>query len=108
MTNPKPTNSPQTLTSPMRCFMGALISGGLTFALYSLTASIAQAFAAKPLSSTNTLTINIAVAVRTLVVGVSALATGVFGLVAVGLVALGIQIIIQRLTKSSTSSSEEN
>ena len=107
MTNPTPTKTPDTLTSPIRCFVGASISGGLTFALYSLTVSIAQAFAAKPLSSTNTLTINIAVAVRTLVTGVSALATGVFGLVAVGLVALGIQIIIQRLTKESASSSKE-
>ncbi|HEY9874458.1 MAG TPA: DUF3082 domain-containing protein [Candidatus Obscuribacterales bacterium] len=114
MANPTPTETPrtktaetsETLTSPLRCLTGALIAGGLTFALYSLTASIAQTFAAKPIASNSTFAINIAVAVRTLVVGVSALGTGVFGLVAVGLVALAIQISIQRLTKPSTPPSE--
>ncbi len=91
----------QTLTSPLRCLVGALISGAMAFALYLLTSSIAQSFAAKPVTSTNPLTINIAVAVRTLVTGVSTLATGVFGLVTIGLVALAIQIMVQRLTKKS-------
>ena len=107
MTNSTPTQKPaspsaevpQKLTSPLRCLTGALIAGGLAIALYSLTSSIAQTFAAKPLPTSSTFAINIAVAVRTLVVGVSALATGVFGLVAFGLVALAVQIIVQRFTK---------
>lgn len=102
--SPNPTQKPasqsgettQKPATPLRCFIGALIAGGLTIALYFLTSSIAQTFAAKPLPTSSTVAINIAVAVRTLVIGVSALGTGVFGLVAVGLVALGIQLIIQR------------
>lgn len=79
--------------------MGSLISGGLAYALYLLTASIAQSFAAKPIHSNNVLVLNITVAVRTLVVGVSMLATGVFALVTIGLIALGIQLFIQQLSK---------
>ncbi|NET56930.1 MAG: DUF3082 domain-containing protein [Symploca sp. SIO2E6] len=87
-------NNPTSL-SPWRCLTGAMISGGLAFAAYSLTSSIAQTYAAKPITSTNLTAINIAIAVRTLVVGVSTLATFVFGIATVGLVALAIQISIQ-------------
>jgi hypothetical protein len=45
--------------------------------------------------------INIAIAVRTLVVGISTLATAVFSLVAVGLVALAIQLTVQRFTQGT-------
>ena len=41
---------------------------------------------------------NIAVAVRTLVMGITALATSVFAIVTVGLVALGIQLAIQKIS----------
>ncbi len=82
---------------PLRCLSGALIAGLMAIALYFLTASIAQTFAAKPIHSANPAVMNIASAVRTLVVGMSALGTGIFGLVAVGLVALAIQVLIQRL-----------
>jgi hypothetical protein len=107
MNNPTPTenpiaqshDNPQTLPSPVRCLSGALISGGMAIALYSLMTSIAQTFAAKPIHSDNPAVINIASAVRTLVVGVVALGTGIFGLVALGLVALAVQILVQRLTK---------
>ena len=105
MANPKPTqnSTPETTdsnsTSPslLRCLTGAIIAGIMSFGLYSLTSSIAQSFAAKPILSDNITVVNITVAVRTLVVGVSTLATGIFGLIAVGLVALGIQITIQQL-----------
>jgi hypothetical protein len=114
MNNPTPTENPTTQsanpeptsTSPVRCLSGAVISGGIASALYSLTAAIAQNFAAKPVHSDNPAVINIAVAVRTLVVGMAALATGIFGLVALGLVALAIQISIQRITKRSTPPSD--
>lgn len=106
MTNPTPNQTPTTQSSdavtpptPLRCLSGALIAGGLAIALYSLTASIAQTFAAKPIHSDNQFTVNIASAVRTLVVGMSALGTGIFGLVALGLVALAIQVFVQQLTK---------
>lgn len=103
------TSTPETVTSsptiaqrslsPWRCLSGAIISGGLTTVLYFLTASIAQAFAAKPIHSNNPMVLNIAVAVRTLVVGISTLGTGIFGLVSIGLVALAIQLSIQQVVK---------
>lgn len=107
MTNPTPTQNPteqpndtaQTPPGPLRCLSGALISGGLGFALYSLTASIAQTFATNPIHSANPTVVNIASAVRTLVVGITALGTGIFGLVAIGLVALAVQVFIQQIAK---------
>jgi len=75
------------------------MSGGIALALYFLTASIAQTFATKPIHSTKPAVVNIASAVRTLVVGMSALGTGIFGLVAIGLVALAIQVFVQQLIK---------
>ena len=113
MNNPTPTPNPDIQSSqtapsqpsPLRCLSGALIAGGLAFALYSLTISIAQTFATKPIHSDNPAVVNIASAVRTLVVGMSALGTGIFGLVAIGLVALAIQILIQ-LTKRPASPSD--
>ena len=100
MNNQQPTENPtdpaQSPPTPGRCLIGALISGGLGIALYSLTVSIARTFAAKPIHSANPAVVNIASAVRTLVVGITALGTGIFGLVAIGLVALAIQILIQQ------------
>lgn len=94
MTNAAPapqTDPPKTPVTLGRCLVGAAIAGGLAIAAYFLTASIAQTFAAKPPTGGSALALNIAIAVRTLVVGVTALATGVFGFVSLGLVALGIQ-----------------
>ncbi|MEC4989560.1 MAG: DUF3082 domain-containing protein [Oscillatoria sp. PMC 1068.18] len=105
MSNPEEqtkTKSLETVTakvSPGSCLLGALISGGFGFALYSLTSAIAQTFADKPIASHNPTAISISVAVRTLVVGVATLGTGVFALVAVGLVALAIQLFIQESRK---------
>ena len=94
---PQSTETGKTLPGTLRCWMGSLMSGGLAIALYFLTASIAESFASKPIQSTNITVVNITVAVRTLVLGVSSLATGIFGLITVGLFALGIQVAIQRL-----------
>lgn len=80
-----------------------MIAGGLAYALYSLTLSIVQTFANTPIPvGDNYLATNIAIAVRTLVMGVSALGTGVFGIAALGLVALGIQLVVQQLRQPST------
>jgi hypothetical protein len=95
----QPTDTAQTPPTPLSCLTGALMAGGIASALYSLTASIAQTFAAKPIHSNNPAVVNIASAVRTLVVGITALGTGIFGLVAIGLVALAVQILIQQLIK---------
>ncbi|NEQ66876.1 MAG: DUF3082 domain-containing protein [Symploca sp. SIO2D2] len=96
----------KTSLSSWRCLTGAMISGGLAFAAYSLTSSIAQTYAAKPIASSNPTAINIAIAVRTLVVGVSSLATFVFGIATVGLVALAIQISIQNWKNRIASTSD--
>lgn len=82
--------------SPLQCVSGSLVAGALAFALYRLTRAIAQTFAANPLQSHNPTAVNISVAVRTLVTGMSTLATAVFGFAALGLMALAIQILWQR------------
>jgi hypothetical protein len=83
----------------LRCVMGSLIASAFAFGMYSLTMSIALSFASKPVHSDNITVIKIGVAVRTLVVGMAALGTGVFGIAAVGLLLLGVQIMLQKLLK---------
>jgi hypothetical protein len=61
--------------------------------------AIATTFASKPLHSNNELVLKIASAVRTLVLGMVALGSGVFGIVAIGLTALAVQLLIQQLSK---------
>ena len=89
--------------SPLRCLIGAVISGGMGYALYSLMIAIATNFATKPVHSINPLVIKISSAVRTLVVGVIALGSGIFGIVAIGLLALGVQLLVQELSKQKSS-----
>ena len=84
--------------TPLRCVIGAAISGGLGFALYKLMVSIATTFANKPVTSDNPMVVSLSSAVRTLVVGVVALGTGIFGIVGVGLLALAVQLVIKQLT----------
>lgn len=96
-------SAPSRQSTPLRCFTGALISGSLAIALYALTSSIARSFAGKPLPTGNVTTTNIAVAVRTLVVGMSTLATAIFAISALGLVALGIQLLILQLRSGAKS-----
>lgn len=102
---PNPSNSPQPVT-PLRCFTGALIAGSIAILAYFLTTSIVNTFAAHPIYSDNQLTLNLASAVRTLVIGIVALASGVFGFAAMGLTALGIQLLIQGFSTKKDSSSE--
>ncbi|MGL6343936.1 MAG: DUF3082 domain-containing protein [Waterburya sp.] len=92
--------------TPLKCFFSSIVSGGFAYAIYLLFNSIVQTYAAKTVTGTNPLVINITAAVRTLVMGVVALATGVFALVAVGLFLLGIQLTIQSFKKSGVTKSE--
>lgn len=95
----KQPESPSTVQPKIsRCFSGSAISSALAYCCYLLTTSIGQSFANKPLHSDNPIVIRIGGAVRTLMLGVSSLATFVFTFVAVGLIALGIQLLIQRFT----------
>lgn len=86
--------------TPFRCFTGSAIAGGFAYLLYLLTQSIVASFAAKPLSSTNMLAARIGAAVRTLVVGISTLGTGIFAIAAIGLLALGIQLVFKQLRRT--------
>ncbi|MUG94404.1 DUF3082 domain-containing protein [Scytonema sp. UIC 10036] len=88
----------QVPTTPLRCIIGALISGALTYGLYSLMVGIVTTYANKPIASNSQLAANIASAVRTLVIGVTALGTGVFGIVTIGLLALAVQLVVQKQT----------
>ncbi|HIK32732.1 MAG TPA: DUF3082 domain-containing protein [Oscillatoriales cyanobacterium M4454_W2019_049] len=90
--NPEPENS----NTLLRSFSGAAIAGVLATGAYLLTRSIATTFAAKPIFSDNATAINISIAVRTLVVGICSLATFVFALAAIGLIAFGIQSVLQK------------
>ena len=93
----------EAVASPLRCLIGAVISGGMGYAMYSLMIAIATNFATKPVHSINPLVIKISSAVRTLVVGVIALGSGIFGIVAIGLLALGVQLLVQELSKQKSS-----
>jgi Protein of unknown function (DUF3082) len=93
---PTPSSELANPPSPLRCWLGSLVASGIAFVLYNMTTAIAQAFASKPHHYTNVTTTNISVAVRTLVVGLSALGTGIFGLAALGLLGLGVQLWLKR------------
>lgn len=87
--------------TPLRCILGAGMAGVLAFGLYRMTHAIAVTFATHPVQSTNLIVQRISAAVRTLVIGMTTLGTGVFGLAAVGLLALAIQILIRRRQASA-------
>jgi hypothetical protein len=92
----------------LNCVLSAAIAGGIAVALYRLTLAIAANFADKPLPTTNGIALNLAVATRTLVVGVSAMGTGVFGMVALGLVLLAGQLVLQRWRSPAASAAAPN
>lgn len=71
------------------------MSATLSVLSYRLAVSIAATFASKPIVSDNPVAVNISAAVRTLVNGMVALGAGVFGVAALGLFALGIQLIFK-------------
>ncbi len=107
MVNPTPANDPssskpiqlvadETPPTPLKCFTGALFSGALATAAYYMTLSIHSTFAGKALPTSSPFATNIASAVRTLVLGVSALAMVTLGIATLGLFALGVQLLFQK------------
>lgn len=103
MNNDQNPTQPTDTTTPLRCVIGAAVAGGLGYAAYSLMIAIATNFAKKPIHSDNQLVVNLTSAVRTLVVGIVALGSGIFSLIAIGLLALGVQLLIQQWTKSQNN-----
>ena len=90
MTQSTPPRS--TLPSPLSCVTGALLAGTMSIGMYTMTIKIATTFATNPMVQKTTMASNIAAALRTLVVGSTALGTGIFGIVAIGLVGLAVQV----------------
>lgn len=95
----------------LRAFTGSLIAGTMAILFYKMLNAIATTFANKPVVSDNVTVINLSAAVRTLVLGVIALGTGVFAMAAIGLLLLGLQMIWQRVNPGelppSTPESQE-
>lgn len=87
----------------IRCFFGSVFAGGLGLLMYRMMMAIAATFANKPVTSDNVTVVNLSAAVRTLVVGMVALGAGIFAIAALGLLLLGIQLIVQRLTRPNPS-----
>ena len=90
MTQSTPPQS--SLPSPLSCVTGALLAGIMSIGMYTMTIKIATTFATNPMVQKTTMASNIAAALRTLVVGSTALGTGIFGIVAIGLVGLAVQV----------------
>ncbi|WP_404784589.1 DUF3082 domain-containing protein [Altericista sp. CCNU0014] len=95
MTHSSPPESDPKPLTPLRSLSGAAIASVMAVLLYRLTTSVVQSFAAHPTSSHNTIVLGISAAVRTLVIGSMTMGTGIFGLVAIGLVALALKLAIQ-------------
>lgn len=97
--NDDPTRQPPT---PLRCILGAIVAGFIGSLMWKLTNSIAISFASTPIDSPNRIVIRMSTAIRTLVVGMSSLGTGIFVLAAVGLTGLAIQLILTKPQQEET------
>jgi hypothetical protein len=100
MTQVTPPNKP--LPSPLSCLTGSLIAGTMSIGMYTMTSNIATTFATRPMIQKTNMAVNIATAVRTLVVGSTALGAAVFGIISIGLVGLAIQVAFSKPLKSNT------
>jgi predicted lipid-binding transport protein (Tim44 family) len=111
MTEPAPsTNSPSEATkappaanrnaannnkaTPLRCFTGGLVAGAIAIFFYHSAEVIAGIFAQTQIQADNFIVMRMSSAIRTLVIGMFALGAGVFGMAAIGLSGLGIQILL--------------
>ncbi|MEO0373798.1 MAG: DUF3082 domain-containing protein [Cyanobacteria bacterium P01_A01_bin.17] len=99
----KPIDGQSATVHPLQCLTGAIVASIFALLLYRLTSAIATSFAAHPLSVNNQTAASLSVAVRTLVVGMSTLATSIFALAALGLLGLGLQLIWQRILAPKSS-----
>ncbi|OKH18654.1 hypothetical protein NIES208_05205 [[Limnothrix rosea] IAM M-220] len=95
--DPKPEEIPEEpLPSPLRCWSGTAVASSMSFAAFLVTRKVITNFASTPPTG-NDLALRIAITVRTLVVGVLTMATGVFGLIALGLLLLGVKSLLESL-----------
>ena len=83
----------EVLPSPLRCWTGTAVAGSMSFAAFLVTRSVIGNFASNPPTG-NAFAIRIAITVRTLLMGISTMATAVFGMIAIGLLLLGIKSLL--------------
>ena len=81
--------------TPARCFSGSAISGALGFVTYLLSKSIVMTYSTMPLNFNNAMAVRIASTVRTLVMGLTIMATFLFIMVTIGLIALGVKLLLE-------------
>lgn len=111
---PSETASPTASENPLstgrilRAFTGSLIAGTIALLCYKMLMAVSTALANKPVQSDNITVINLSEAVRTLVLGIIALGTGVFAISAIGLLLLGVQMIWQRFKQPSAPLSDSS
>ncbi len=84
------------LPTPLRCLTGSAIAGVMAFMMYLLTSKIAISFARTPVSNKSQAAVNISIAVRTLVTGMTALGMSVFGIISLGLIVLAVKIAFSK------------
>ena len=84
------------LPSPLSCLTGSLLAGMISIAMYTMMIKIATTFATNPMIQKTTMANNIATALRTLVVGSTALGTGISGIISIGLIGLAIQVAFSK------------
>jgi hypothetical protein len=99
---PPPEQDEGKALTPLRSLTGAFLSATMALLLYRLTIAVIRSFAEHPTITHNQVAINLSVAVRTLVIGLVTMATGIFALVTLGLIALAVQLAIQKLRHPKT------
>ncbi|MEM1366572.1 MAG: DUF3082 domain-containing protein [Cyanobacteria bacterium P01_H01_bin.15] len=77
-----------------RYLSASLISLACAWVFYQLLTAIATSFANHPITDASYVVRNLTTVVRTLVLGLAAMGTGVFGLVGLGLFAYAIQVLL--------------
>lgn len=98
-TTEKTNQSDKQEVTPLKCLLSSVFAGVMAFGVYHLMSAIVTTYSAKPIISDNIFVLKLTIAVRTLVIGVAALGTGVFGFVALGLFLLGLQITFKDFSK---------
>jgi Protein of unknown function (DUF3082) len=91
-----PESASPKMPSPLNCVLGSGVAFAFAFLLYGMTSRIAVSFASKPIQTDSLVVSRLSAAIRTLVVGMSAMGTGIFGLAALGLLGLGIQLLFKK------------
>ena len=91
--------------SLFRCLTNASLFGAIAFGFYKMTQGITHQFAVKPIHSDQYMVVQISAAVRTLIVGLMTMGTGIFSFFTVGLILLALKLSFQRLIKPNPSES---